>query len=130
MSSPRPGRSYAALVEEPGPRFVVAFVCSVAVLALDAGAQVAWASHLVDDRVALVDELALEFDDGFRLVPTFIERGWINAAALPALTELDEQLGAMSGQHNAHLWDADALTNASEWDRVRTLARAALAALA
>jgi hypothetical protein len=116
-------------VEEPSPRFVVAFVRSVAVLALDAGAQVAWAGQLVEDRVPLVDELALEFDDGFRLVPTFIERGWINAAAMPALTELDEWLAAMSGQRNAHLWNADAVTTRAEWDRVRTLARAALAAL-
>lgn len=85
---------------------------------------------LVDDLAPLVDELALEFDDGFRLVPTFIERGWLDAAALPALAELDDRLGAMSGQHNAHLWDADALTTRAEWDRVRSLARAALAVLA
>lgn len=117
-------------MENLHPRFVAAFVRSVAVLALDASAEVAYLGDVVNDPVSLVDELALEFDDGFRLVPTFIDRGWLKAAALPALAELDEQLGAMSGQHNAHLWEADALTARAEWDRVRALARAALAVLA
>jgi hypothetical protein len=112
-------------VEQPGPRFVAAFVRSVAVLALEGDAQVAWASDL-KTHVALIDELALEFDDGFRLAPTFIERGWLNEAALPVLTQLDKQLNAMSGRHNAELWHAEALTTRAEWDRVRALARLAL----
>lgn len=86
----------------------------------------AWASQLLDRHVSLIDELALEFDDGFRLAPIFMERGWLNEASLPVLTQIDEQLDAMSGQHNAHLWDAEALISRTEWDRVRTLARSAL----
>jgi len=38
-----------------------------------------------------------------------------DSAALPALAQLEEQLGAMSGQHNAHLWHAGALTSRAEW---------------
>jgi hypothetical protein len=101
-------------------------VRSVAVLALPAEAQLAWAGQLLDQDVLLIDELALEFDDGLRLVPTFIERDWISASALPVLIELDNQLNAMSGEQNASLWKPDAVTSRPEWHRVRALARAAL----
>ncbi|GAA2706163.1 hypothetical protein [Actinoplanes palleronii] len=114
-------------MEQPGAIFVAAFVRSVAVLALEADAQVAW---LGEKGFPLVDELALEFDDGFRLVPTFVERGWLNAAALPALTEIDQNLSSMSGQHNAGLWHVEALAGRTEWDQVRASARTALALLA
>jgi hypothetical protein len=92
-------------------------------------AQVEWASQLTEGNVPLIDELALEFDDGFRHLPIFVERGWLNDAALPTLAQLDEQLDAMSGQHNAHLWHAEALKDRAEWKRVRALARAALTLL-
>jgi hypothetical protein len=98
-------------------------------LALDADAQAAWASQLAEDRIPLIDEIALEFDDGFRLLSTFVERGWLDDAALPILTQLDEQLVAMSGDHNADLWRTEALTSRAEWARVRVLARAALTLL-
>jgi hypothetical protein len=117
------------LVDEPGPRIVVSFVRSVAVLALEAEAQVEWASQLMQGNASLIDELVLEFDDGFRHLPTFVERGWLSDAAVPALAQLEEQLDAMSGQHNAHLWHADALKDRAEWKRVRALARAALTLL-
>jgi hypothetical protein len=66
----------------------------------------------------------------FQLVPTFIEQGWLNEMALPALAQLDEQLDAMSGEHYAGLWDAAALAGRAGWARVRALARAALILLA
>lgn len=69
---------YSDLVEQPSPIFVAAFVRSVAVLALEADAQIGW---LEEKGLPLVDELALEFDDGFRLVPVFVERGLLNAKA-------------------------------------------------
>ena len=53
-----------------------------------------------------------------------------DSAALPALAQLEEQLGAMSGQHNAHLWHAGALTSRAERDHVGALAREALALFA
>ena len=107
---------------ELGARSAIAFVRSVAVLALDADAQAAWLRTLGTFPAA--DELALEFDDGFPLVPAFIERGWLSETALPALVPLDEQLTAMSG--GDRLWHAEALAVQPEWDRVRALAGAAL----
>ncbi|BCY08750.1 hypothetical protein [Actinoplanes sp. L3-i22] len=114
-------------MEQPGPRFVAAFVRCVAVLALEADAQIAW---LRERGLPLVDELALEFDDGFRLVPTFIERGWLDAVALPVLAEIDQYLSSMSGEHNTDLWQVEALARRAEWGQIRTLARAALMLLA
>jgi hypothetical protein len=113
-------------VDTPTPRYLVAFVRSVAVLALPAQAQQRWASRLADDDVAFVDEVALEFDDGLHLVPTFIELGWINASALPVLTQLDGRLAAMSGVKHAVLWQTAALSSEPDWDTVRTLATDAL----
>jgi hypothetical protein len=121
--------SYASHVEPPTPRSLVAFVRSVAVLALPAEAQLVWAGQLLDQDVPLIDELALEFDYGLGLVPTFVEREWISASALPLLTELDHQLNDMSGEQNARLWEPDAVTSRPEWHRVRALARAALTQL-
>ncbi|GAA0444915.1 hypothetical protein Aca07nite_54210 [Actinoplanes capillaceus] len=115
-------------MDQPAPRFAVAFVRGVAVLALDADAQAAWLERL--GTAPSADELAWEFDDGFRLAPTFIERGWLPGTAIPALTRLDDQLSAMSGTPNADLWHVDALPHSAEWDRVRTLARAALILIA
>jgi hypothetical protein len=110
------------------PRLLVAFVRSVAVLALPAEAQASWLHRQFGDATPVVDELALEYDDGFRLVPTFIELGWLDAAALPALEQLDAQLEAMSGERKAELWEVDTLVRA-EWDRVRSLASEALSLL-
>ena len=112
-------------MEQPGPKFVAAFVRSVAVLALEADAQIAW----LGAKGFPLDELALEFDDGFRMMPTFIERDWLNETALRVLAEIDEHLGSMSGEHNADLWQVEALARRTEWDEVRTLARTALTLL-
>jgi hypothetical protein len=114
-------------VEQLAPKFVAAFVRSVAVLALEADAQSIW---LGQKGLPLVDELALEFDDGFRLVPGFIGLGWLNATALPVLAEIDQRLSSMSGEHNAGLWQVEALAERTEWDQVRALARTALTLLA
>jgi hypothetical protein len=113
-------------VEEPGPRSALQFVRSVAVLALDASAQQDWLGRAFGGAVVAVAELELEFDEGFALLPSFVERGWLDEAALPALSRLDEHLDAMSGDHNRHLWQPEALAAAVEWERARELARQAL----
>ena len=69
-----------------------------------------------------LDELALEFDDAF--APVRASQGgneWHEA-----LGRLDAKLDAMSGQQNAQLWRAEALTR-DDWAEVRELARGALA---
>ncbi|GGN07388.1 hypothetical protein FHR83_002437 [Actinoplanes campanulatus] len=56
------------LVDESGPRSAVSFARGVAVLALEADAQVAYLKKL--GAAPSADEPALEFDDGLRLAPT------------------------------------------------------------
>jgi hypothetical protein len=118
--------SEADRVGEPGARAALGFVRAVAVLASDAEVQVAWLSRVFAEGGAVVDELALEFDQGYRSLSTFVARDWIGREAVAALAELDEQLDRMSGDHNRALWTAEALATRLEWDRVRVLARAAL----
>jgi hypothetical protein len=113
-------------VGEPGARAALGFVRAVAVLASDAEVQVAWLSRVFAEGGAVVDELALEFDQGYRSLSTFVLYTWIDPGAVPALNELDRQLDEMSGDHNRALWTAEALVTRPEWDRVRFLARAAL----
>ncbi|BFU47666.1 hypothetical protein [Krasilnikovia sp. MM14-A1004] len=60
-------------MEQPGPKFVAAFVRSVAELALEADAQIAW---LGETGLPLVDELALEFDEGFP-AGADLHRAWL-----------------------------------------------------
>lgn len=75
---------------------------------------------------ALADELAMEFDDGWLLLPQFVEHGWVPAAAAEKLRELDSWLAAMSGPENADLWHVSALARADEWATVRQCATSVL----
>ncbi|MDR7328113.1 MULTISPECIES: hypothetical protein [Catenuloplanes] len=84
---------------------------SVAVLALEADAQTAWLDS--SGTLPSADEPALEFDDGYRLAPTFVEHGWLDGAAMPALARIDAQLDAMSGPQNSDLWHVTALSGAA-----------------
>lgn len=97
------------------------FVRAVAVLALPAEAQLAYLTSIgVPDGV---DELALEFDDGRLLARQFEELGWISALFRARVAPLNALLDEMSGEDRAELWTASALGAASEWERVRSLAR-------
>ena len=69
-----------------------------------------------------VDELALEFDDGMRLVSQWVTAGWLPAETMPALLTLDRALEDMSGEKFESFWDRDALVTAAEWSQVRLLA--------
>jgi hypothetical protein len=83
---------------------------------VEADVQVAW----LRKRGAFpsADELALEFDEGFRLVPAFVARGWLNDGALPGLVQLDEQLDAMSGITTPVCGMPTPWPVGPEWDRV------------
>lgn len=65
------------------------FVRAVAVLALPAAAQRAWLDTLPPFTAGNVDELAMEFDDGFQLAPQWVAAGWLAAETLEAATLLD-----------------------------------------
>jgi hypothetical protein len=106
---------------------LVWFVRSVAVLALPAEDQVRWLNSIgFRGESALADELAMEFDDGFRLLPQFVEHGWIPAAAAGKLGRLDSLLAAMSGPENVDVWHVSALAHADAWAAVRQCATSVL----
>lgn len=113
--------------ELPSPVTLASLVRSVAVLALPAAGQCAWLTSTSAPAMTLsVDELALEFDDGYRMGLQFVQAGWITEATLEAMDQLDDLLSAMSGEPNASLWDEQALGSSPKWDEVRSLARAVL----
>jgi hypothetical protein len=71
-----------------------------------------------------LDELALELDDVFEAARAL---GNAPPEYFAAVAGLDALLSEMSGQKNARLWNGPAL-GLPEWQRVRELARLALAA--
>jgi hypothetical protein len=71
------------------------------------------------------DELALQFDDAYIVLPLLRDEGLVSDEARWALDEVDAQLAAMS-DGPPEMWDDEALTGAPEWARVRELARRAV----
>ena len=94
-------------------------------LALPASEQLAILEAIGDKRA--VDELALDYDDGFRAVKEAQSRNQLTPDELSALISLDRQLDRMSGEANAVNWTAEALQTADCWKEVRRLAVVALA---
>jgi hypothetical protein len=74
----------------------------------------------------LVDELALQFDDSFQVLPELRLNDLVSKEAEVALKALATQLAELDG---ADSWSAGSLREAPEWQRVRVLAREALALL-
>jgi hypothetical protein len=85
----------------PHPSHLAAFIRAVAVLALPATDQVEWLGTLAPGSPVGCDELALEFDDGWRLLPQFISNGWLNEAVGEAAQQIDQLLSEMSKSANA-----------------------------
>jgi hypothetical protein len=78
------------------------------------------------------DELALDFDHAWGLVPQLAERGWVSAEQLAALARVDQLLTAMSDRaapDRRLLWSLDGLGADARWAAARTLAAQALEAL-
>lgn len=75
------------------------------------------------------DELALEYDDLFRLADVKRRNGDLVSKEYDALKALNIQLDAMSDTEKAALWAFDALQSRPEWVEVRRLAAEALATL-
>jgi hypothetical protein len=111
----------------PAVRTLVVFMRAIAVLALPAPAQMEWLRSLgLPGEPAVSDEIAQEFDDGYRLLPVFIERGWLPERMLPPLADLNDLLTRMSGAGHSAVWETEALASATEWEQARTIARTAL----
>jgi hypothetical protein len=109
----------------PSVNLLIAFLKAVGRLALPPPEQVEYlrASGLVNDA----DELGLEFDEGFKMVPQFVESEWLATSDADRIKEINDILAAMSGPENAALWTEDALREAPEWQAVRRSARRFLA---
>jgi hypothetical protein len=108
------------------PSRLAAFVRSIAVLALPASGQEAWLETLGPVASWNVSELGLEFDDGFVMLPQWIEAGWVAERASQAIDQLNQALYALSQGEHRTLWSRSALHEAPEWEGVRRLASAAL----
>ncbi|MBZ4324054.1 hypothetical protein, partial [Streptomyces huiliensis] len=106
-------------MENTGPSFRRRLLLeSLAVLAADASAQVAWlAGHGVQ-----ADEIALDFDHAYGLAPLLVEEGRLGHGVLPDLREIDAVCAGMTGDD----WTREALRTGEGWDRVRHAARRVL----
>lgn len=80
------------------------------------------------DLVAKPDELALDFDDAYRLLQQ-CQQLELSAAQRDAVAAVDRLLGQLSGPEHGMLWTEAALRRAPEWEQVRGAARAALRVL-
>lgn len=109
------------------PGFLARFIRMTAVLAMPADRQEEWLATFSGG--GHVDELALDWDGGWRLMEPWVEIGWLSAYDAAKFRPLSEALADMSGRDNAHLWTTAALHEAPEWGQVRELATAALFAL-
>ncbi|MGQ5654232.1 hypothetical protein ACUJ8H_30100 [Streptomyces sp. EKR5.2] len=98
---------------------------ALAVLGADSADQLAW----IDKHKVVTDELALEFDDAFRLMADLRQEEFLDAEALGKLQLIDAVLGEMSGREHAERWSREALATDSGWRQVRTLARDLLVSL-
>jgi len=90
------------------------FIAALQRLAMPAEPQLA----SLPDGCCKGDELALDFDNFRRCAGVVIP-----SEAIPLVEQLDEMLGAMSGEANAELWTDDAIRQCREWERVRAKAQ-------
>jgi hypothetical protein len=80
-------------------------------------------SEIISLGPALADELGLDFDDSYRLVPTLMSEGVVfGDDALIALAQIVQALTAMSGRAKSQLWMLEAIRTRTVWPEVRNLA--------
>ncbi|MET9840411.1 hypothetical protein ABZZ01_21895 [Streptomyces virginiae] len=98
---------------------------ALALLGADSADQLAW----IDKYQVVTDELALEFDDAFRLMAGFQQEVPLNEDAMGKLRLIDSILDDMSGRDNAARWSREVLATDAGWCQVWTLARDVLVSL-
>jgi hypothetical protein len=76
----------------------------------------------------LADELALEFDDAFRVVEAMPAMLGLSAAARESLLTVDRALDAMS-KSDSGVWQVESLAGSTRWAEVRRLATVVLGEL-
>ncbi|WP_304454792.1 hypothetical protein [Nocardiopsis sp. YSL2] len=95
---------------------------ALAVVAADASDQAGWTGR----HVVGVDEIALNFDDAFRMFERPIEQRQIDESSVCALREIDALFTSMSGTGNSIRWTESALSSDKGWIQVRRVARQVL----
>ncbi|MEV7356975.1 hypothetical protein [Kitasatospora sp. NPDC091276] len=95
------------------------FVEALAVLAADPSAQLIW----VDEQGVSTDEVALDFDQAFRMAEGLVEDGDLSREALRDLRAIDAIFAGMSGRESSDRWNREALTVDPGWIEARELAR-------
>ncbi|MGK4009217.1 hypothetical protein WMF31_41845 [Sorangium sp. So ce1036] len=71
--------------------------------------------------VCVADELALEFEECVRKIPSNVRLVLLTDEQDAHLKALDDKLDAMSGPENIRFWTDDALRHDPEWSEVRRL---------
>jgi hypothetical protein len=81
--------------------------------------------------VVAADEVALTFDDAYRLMDQLAEQGQLTTAQAAGMAAIETALTAMSdpGTDQSWIWSVAALDSDPRWISVRTSARALLAGL-
>ncbi|MFF7770471.1 hypothetical protein ACIPIU_00680 [Streptomyces massasporeus] len=92
---------------------------ALVVVAAPASEQVAW----LDKYEVPPDEIALNFDDAFRLAGRLVDEGQLSRGVLPSLQTIDEVFIEMSPKTGEDRWTREALSSDAGWGRVRQLAR-------
>lgn len=131
MNSSSRRSAYDHRVEDvPYPSRLAAWVRAIGILALPADQQATWLDSLGPVAAWNIDELGLEFDDGYVLLDQWIKAGWVDQKSLVPIAALNTRLDEMSGERNAALWTRQALAQHQAWREIRELATAVLITLA
>ena len=77
--------------------------------------------------VEVADELALDFDEHYRDLPSFLSI--FTREQAQRIEELNAALDAASGPEHGELWTMEALDHSSEWQCCRELARRVIEAM-
>jgi hypothetical protein len=86
--------------------------------------------QVLPDFVAVHDEIALTYEDAFRLVPLVRAGGMLDDAQVAVLAELDHLYEEMTDAEDRDwVWSLDAMETDERWERSRSLARKALSLL-
>ncbi|MFJ3640706.1 hypothetical protein ACIPRD_13215 [Streptomyces sp. NPDC090108] len=91
---------------------------SVVLVAAAPSVQMAWLHQAGVEP----DEIALYFDDAFRLAERLVEDGQIGQGALALLRMIDEVFDGMTQDTGADRWSGEALSTDAGWERARELA--------
>ncbi|WP_369193259.1 hypothetical protein [Streptomyces djakartensis] len=97
---------------------------AVVVIAAPASDQVAW----LEKFDVPPDEIALGFDDAFRLAGRLVDEGRLSREALASLQMIDEVFSEMSQVTDVDRWTREVLATDAGWVRARQLAREVLTA--